>query len=353
MSKYKQSLLLIFILNKHMISTKNINTLPLNTNNILKFINDEDIFRKYINHDFKIGEVFSAEYRDDKKPSFGIYWNDHTNKLMYKDLSKKYGGDCFSYVQLIYKCDFWKALEIINSDFKLGLGGKKLELSPTINYEKKEYVKHRKKISIVKQDYTEIDKEYWGEHGITIETLKKYNVFSCQSYSVDNELRRVYVRDYPIYAYYFPRTGNYKIYIPTEKSGLKWATNANNDWDIQGYDQLDNWNGGYIFITKSLKDVMCLYELGFTSVATHAEGHYFNPDFIRHLKERFKNVIIFYDNDESGKICAKKMAEEYKLNTFFLPDYYYNKDQIKDISGLVKFYGKKTGREMVMQAFKV
>ena len=286
-----------------MISTKNINTLPLNTDNILKFVNDEDIFRKYINHDFKIGEVFSAEYRDDKKPSFGIYWNNHTNKLMYKDLSKKYGGDCFSYVQLIYKCDFWKSLEIINSDFKLGLGGKKLEISPNIHYEKKEYVKEKRKISIIKQNYTEIDIEYWGEYGISIETLKKYNVFSCRSYSVNNEIKRIYVKDYPIYAYYFPRTGNYKIYIPTEKTGCKWDTNANNDWDIQGYDQLPE-NGDIIYITKSLKDVMCLDEIGITSVATHGEGQYFNPDFITITKQRdiYEKMLDYIHNNLPPKM---------------------------------------------------
>ena len=70
-----------------MISTKNNTYLPLSKDNILKYISDEDIFRKYIKYNFKIDEIFSAPYRIDDHPSFGIYWNSHYQKLMFKDLS--------------------------------------------------------------------------------------------------------------------------------------------------------------------------------------------------------------------------------------------------------------------------
>ena len=329
-----------------MISTKNVNTLSLSTDNILKFITEEDIFRKYISYKFEIGEIFSAEYRDDKKPSFGVYWNSHKNRLMFNDLGKKEGGDCFKYVQLACKCDFLSALNQINKDFNLGLGGGKYKPDLLKTYEKvdkTEYLKERKKISIIKQDYTQIDLDYWGDYGISKETLEKYNVFSCKCFSVDNEVKRCYVDNYPIYAYFFPRTGNYKIYVPHEIPIHKWATNANNDWDIMGYDQLPK-EGDTIYITKSLKDVMCLHELGIISVATHGEGQYFNPDFIRHIKKRFKRVVVFYDNDEAGKICGAKMASEYNLELFYIPDEY----KTKDISDFIRERGKAEAYKLII-----
>lgn len=330
------------------ITTKNVNTLPLSMVNILMFVSEEDIFRKYINHKFEIGEIFSAEYRVDRTPSFGVYWNDNIKKLMFNDLGKKIGGDCFKYVQISHNnCTLWEACQLINKDFNLGLGGGifKKDIAST-KVDKVEYLKERKKISITKQDFTSIDLEYWGDYGISVDTLNKYNVFSCKCYSVNGEIRRCYVDNYPIYAYYFPRTGNYKIYVPHENPFNKWATNANNDWDIMGYDQLPK-EGDVLYITKSLKDVMCLYELGITSVATHGEGHWFNPDFIRHLKGRFKRIIVFYDNDEAGKICGAKIASEYDLELFYIPDKYYTEDKIKDISEFIRIKGKKEAYKLI------
>ncbi len=321
-----------------MIKTKNIITIPLNTDNILKYITEEEIFRKYILHDFEIdSEVFSAPYRVDKNPSFGIYYNKHLNRLMFKDLSTNQGGDCFTYVSKIFNCSLWQACIKINNDFKLGLGSSMFnkELLPVSNTEIKE--KLRKDIKVIYQDFTEIDINYWNQYSISLDTLKFYNVSSCYEYYVNNEFRRRYTKNYPMYAYHFPRTNNYKIYIPNGNKFEKWSTNANNDWDVQGYDQLPE-IGDLIFITKSMKDCMVLYELGYSAVATHGEAHYFNPDFIRHLRDRFKRLILFYDNDEAGHICADKISKEYNIETFF------TNTIDKDISDYVRNKGKNEGK---------
>lgn len=330
-----------------MISTKHINTLQLSTQNILKFITDEQIFRRYIPYEFEVNEIFSAPYRTDRNPSFGVYYNIHLDKLMYKDLSTKEGGDCFKYVMkhVYNNCTLWEACQQINKDFNLGFGSNGYSVErlkdKNSNYNIiKEYKK--KKIEFTKQEYTKIDIEYWSKYGITIDTLIKYNVYSCKCIYIENELRRCYVDNYPIYAYYFPRTGNCKIYIPTALKYEKWLTNANNDKDIMGYDQLPE-SGDLVYITKSMKDVMCLYELGYNAVATHGEGHYINPDFIRHLKGRFKEVKLFYDNDESGKICTKIMSEQLNIGYYLIPDEF----QVKDISDFVKKYNKEEACKLI------
>ncbi len=325
-----------------MLSTKNTEFISLSKENILKFITEEEIFRKYINHSFKIDEVFSAPYRKDNHPSFGVYYNTYYNRLMFKDLSKKIGGDCFKYVQLINNnCNLWEACKIINNDFKLNLGGfgyKQVESITKPIFEPK--IKEKRQISIVSQDFTPIDLKYWSEYSVSEETLKKFNVFSVKKLLINSNLKSVYSEKYPIYCYYFPRTGNKKIYIPNEDKWNKWDTNANNDWDIQGYDQLPE-NGDIIYITKSMKDVMVMYELGLNSVATHGEGHWFNPDFFRHLKGRFNKIILFFDNDKAGKECTEKMVKKYNLDYMFTPD-----NTEKDISDYVKKRGKEEGRKI-------
>lgn len=322
-----------------MLSTKDIKTIPLNRENILKYVTEEQIFRKYIPHDFEINtETFHAPYRVDKRPSFGIYYNTHFNKLMFKDLSTKDGGDCFKYVSKIFNCNLWQACIRINEDFnlKLGINTKPNKLIEINDSYKKERI--RKEITIKEQEFTDIDINYWKQYSISLDTLKLYNIHSCYEFYVNNEFRRRYTKNYPIYAYYFPRTNNYKIYIPNANKYEKWFTNASNDWDIQGYDQLPE-TGELIFITKSMKDCMVLYELGYNAVATHGEAHWFNPDFIRHLRDRFKKLIIFYDEDEAGHLCANKISEEYNIEKFFTNDIHN-----KDISDYVRNRGKEEAR---------
>lgn len=323
-----------------MISTNRIKP-PISKEEILKYVSEEQIFRKFIPYEFKIGETFCATYREDNNPSFGVYYNRHFNKLMFKDLSRHIGGDCFSYVKLAHNSSFWEALLIIDQSFNLGLHSSKIGSKELIKLEN-EYkcIKKPKEIGIVPQSFTIIDKEYWSQFYINSSTLRLYNVSSCYKVLIDNKLVRIYTPYFPMYAFHFPKTNHYKIYIPNETKSLKWLTNANNELDIIGYDQLPK-NGELVYITKSMKDVMVLYELGIPAVATHGEGQYFNPDFIRHLKGRFKKVVLFYDNDKEGKICGDKIAEMYSLEKFYL------EGEEKDISDFIKKYGKDKGREVL------
>jgi hypothetical protein len=329
-----------------MITTKGKQILPLSKENILLFITDEQIFRRYIDKNFEIGEVFSSPLRpgSDPHPSFAVYYNRFVQKLMYKDHGAGGdGGDCFKFVMRLYKCNFWEACNQINSDFNLNLGGisKDLNLIKQINHDLN-IKKEKKDIKFLTQEFNEKDLKDWNSYGITINTLNKYNVYCVNRYWVNDSIRRVYTDKFPIYAYYFPRTKNKKIYIPNEVFPNKWFSNANNEWDIQGYDQLPD-KGDLCIITKSMKDVMCLYELGYNAVATHGEGHYINPDFIRHLKERFKKIIFFYDNDKPGLICGERMSALYDCKYTYIPVEF----EEKDISDFYKNHGKRMSEEIL------
>jgi DNA primase len=58
--------------------------------------------------------------------------------------------------------------------------------------------------------------------------------------------------------------------------------------------------GDYLVVTKSLKDVMTLYSLGISAIAPISENCFLSESQYNRLKERFKYIILLYDNDRPG-----------------------------------------------------
>lgn len=58
--------------------------------------------------------------------------------------------------------------------------------------------------------------------------------------------------------------------------------------------------GDYIVITKSLKDVMCLYEFGIPAIAPCSENLFLTESQYEKIKKKFKRILVLYDNDRPG-----------------------------------------------------
>ena len=123
----------------------------------------------------------------------------------------------------------------------------------------------------------------------------------------------------------------WKIYQPYASKELKWRSNCPEDI-IQGWNQL-NATGDLVIITKSLKDVMVLDTLDFNAIAPQAESNNISPNLVRQLRERYKHVLLLYDNDEPGMKAADKLSLEHDLPMFFMPE------GSKDASDFVELYG--------------
>lgn len=76
--------------------------------------------------------------------------------------------------------------------------------------------------------------------------------------------------------------------------------------------------GNLCIITSSIKDVMVLRQHGFPAICFNGEAYGVNKnstsgkfvsDTITILKKRFKNVILFLDNDEPGIQAAVKLQQ--------------------------------------------
>lgn len=320
--------------------TKNIK--PITEENILSRTTEYDIFSYYLGHSFIVNSKFNSPLRKDKDPSFGIFVSKITNSLLFKDQGIGESGNCFKFVQLIESLSTYReALEKVNNDLNLGL----LSRSKKGIDVKYNYKSSRTKIEIKTRYFTENDDKYWNQYNISRETLKQYRVKPISYIWVNNTLLPWrYSKEYPMYAYQV--YNKFKIYRPKNANKEKWLTNCTL-YDVQGYEQLPE-SGELLIITKSLKDVMVLNELNYTSISANSENSIIPKKIMRDLKKRFKNIIIFFDNDNSGIKGAEKFCKTYNLKNIKIS----TDKGVKDISDFIKKYGKKQTEEYLEKLLK-
>lgn len=296
---------------------------PITLDYILSKVTEYDIYARYIGQ-FKIGFIYNSPFREDKNPSFGIFRSRKSGKLLFKDHGNGECGDVIKFVELYTGLtNYNDILNRIVTDMSITNNTK---LKSTKQYESKDTV-----IGVVRQDWTDVDKQYWSQFGITKETLTKFNVFSIKYYLCDGIVKGIYKNENPMYAYKV--YDHFKIYRPLADKYTKWRNNLT-PYDIQGYEQLPK-KGDLLIITKSLKDVMCLYEMGYTAISPSSESTFLTPDVIDALKRRFKRILICFDRDISGVKNMRKISLKTGLNGFLV----HKKWKAKDISDAVKLNG--------------
>ena len=71
--------------------------------NILKYIDDYDIYSKYINAELELYTKYSSPLRvGDEDPSFSLYYSKYNKEvIMFKDQSTGNFGDAFKFVQYL------------------------------------------------------------------------------------------------------------------------------------------------------------------------------------------------------------------------------------------------------------
>lgn len=288
---------------------------------ILSKVTEYDIYAKYIGQ-FKVGMIYNSPFRKDKNPSFGIYYSKRTKQLLFKDHGTGECGNVIKFVSLFtgkteYNDILSNIVDKLNITNNTKLVSSKQYIPPTETV-----------IGVVRQEFTDVDINYWKQFNISINTLKKFNVNSIKYYLCNGIVKGIYKRENPIYAYKV--YNNFKIYRPLADKYTKWRNNLT-DYDIQGYEQLPQ-KGDILFITKSMKDVMCLHEMGYPAVSPSSESTFLPKDVLEQLKTRFKRIIILFDRDVAGVKRSRKLSRETGLEAMFIN----KKFKAKDISDAVK-----------------
>lgn len=288
---------------------------------ILSKVTEYDIYAKYIGQ-FKVGMIYNSPFRKDKNPSFGIYYSKRTKQLLFKDHGTGECGNVIKFVSLFtgkteYSDILSDIVDKLNITNNTKLVSSKQYIPPTETV-----------IGVVRQEFTDVDINYWKQFNISINTLKKFNVNSIKYYLCNGIVKGTYKRENPMYAYKV--YNNFKIYRPLADKYTKWRNNLTN-YDIQGYEQLPQ-KGDILFITKSMKDVMCLHEMGYPAVSPSSESTFLPKDVLEQLKTRFKRIIILFDRDVAGVKRSRKLSRETGLEAMFIN----KKFKAKDISDAVK-----------------
>lgn len=300
---------------------------------LLSKYSQETFFEHYLGVPVKKGLFCSPQIvRIDHKPTCSFYKTSR-GVLKYKD----FAGPTFDFVGCvmhIFQCSYYKALRIIANDF--GFIEVDIDKNPPkiqyTGYQMEETSRAIIQVEIKKFSKKELD--WWEGFGISLRTLEKFKVYSIQSVFLNGVYFTTSSESCPIYGYYGGKNSNgdelWRLYMPTKKN-YRFLTNWNSTM-IQGSKQMPK-SGEFIVITKSLKDVMSLYEFGIPAIAPNSENLFLTESQYERIHERFPEIYLLYDRDLPGVRAANKIRKEFPdIKVVLIP-------KVKDFSDYVKKYG--------------
>lgn len=314
------------LINKHILSDVS----------ILERVDEYTLYCKYLGYEPMLSTKYSSPIRTaDEDPSFSIYDSRKQDReFFWKDNGAGEGGDIFKLIKLIYGYtstkDVYKRVDI---DFKLGFtDGVKPPEGKIIEH----VLGSRRpdtKIRIHSKHFTVEDLKYWAQFGITYKTLIIFKVKSVKYYWLHD------FQDIPTkprgLAFAYEILTKYKIYQP-----FMPMYKFRNDYTEQclgGFAQL-KYVSDTLIITKSEKDVMTLFELGYESVCARSENTLIPEPFLRHFHFKYKRILILFDND------MKHKGDSYQEPKVYIP---VDRLGTKDISDYRKMYGEQLTRDLL------
>ncbi|MBF2707747.1 AAA family ATPase [Flavobacterium soyangense] len=316
---------------------------------ILDKITSYDIFNYYLQpyHNSSnllaaknISNPFLAEKQE--TPSFNIFPSMTSNEWRYKDFATGDDGSCFDLTMKLFNLSFPETLEKINSDFTLMLDAENKPIKSV------EQIKQVPPKYVAKQrPFTEAELSFWLKYGIDAETLKRFNVSSLEEFSSTSNTGNPYtLKSSPnkfIFAY---ENDNWiKLYKPLDEKKYKFQyLGTKEPGYIFGWKQLPE-KGEKLIVTGGEKDVMSLSAKGFNAITLNSETATLDKKIVNELKLRFNQIIVLYDNDETGLKQSNILAITHGLHRLLLPtlqnngkdisDYFANGETIKGFNDLL------------------
>lgn len=318
---------------------------------ILEHLSQIKIMEHYLQVTVQCEYLFTSPLRLDNNPTCCFSWKN--GKLWFRDWAMNRPLDIFAVVMEKYVCNFHEAIEYIAEDF--GLKDKEttrelaLSSNESIKRERGSRNSEKSKIRVKLQGFTKQDAEYLTSYGITKSTTKKFNVFSPKIVWLNGKLHYIYSEDNPALAYYFGKDEQgeekWKIYFYKKRGDFRFLGNTSR---INGWIQIPQVDD-LLIVTKSLKDVMSMYEFGLNAIAMQGESTIPYDYIVEELKQRFSNIITLYDYDEAGIRNATKIEELYDIPSAFITEdsLGIKPNNAKDFSDYVKMNDKEKVIQLV------
>lgn len=282
----------------------------LNKENVLRLVDEYTLYAHYLDFAPELSIRYKSPIRHkDDYASFTLFpSNNSFYEYLWKDHAMNVSGSIFKLIgYLIDSHNLNDILTHINTEFDLGLGTTKVNDTKIIKYDRPQQ-REETVIKVRTRDWNEEDRVYWSIQGISIDTLKRHNVFPITCFWTNEE------QTYPIFpkglCYAYAIGDKFKIYQPFNPD-YKFITNYPNTF-IEGFIQLDWEDGKLLVITKSMKEVMWFREnMRLNAVAGKSESTIIPVEYINLFKQKFRRIIVFLDPDRAGYKQAYKYQELY------------------------------------------
>lgn len=319
-----------------------------------------ELFQRYSRNFREIDIKFKSDLREENNPSCVV--TQYGGDLLYTDFGLGRSFRIVDFVMELYGLSFYDAIEKIDRDNSGMSDQDKADANRRADHLLTGISQYEERkptiIKIKSRDWTIKDLNYWKQYYIPTPVLNQYNVKSISKYwlkrykdedfvSVNiGALGRAYCFDY----YWNKGVLRRKIYFPDRKFN-RFISNVDKTI-VQGWDNLPKQGGQVLFITSSMKDVLVFKILGFYAVAPNNETSFIPEKVFKKLQERWKYIIIWYDNDfdkedNTGLLNAKKYSEHFNIPYFKTPD-----NTAKDPSDYIKNYGPESLLSVVNSQLK-
>ena len=283
----------------------------------------------FIKDRIKLNKAILSPFRDEKRASFSFYKHKMNGRLWWKDHSLGIHGNVVDLVKIMYGVDYKEALKIISEN--LYIPYKKRE---TIENIEKEYTVKKIKFG---------DFEYYKLYNIEKEFLDLYGIKEVFSIYNKNRGYYSYIKEGQI-CYGYQLSDKWKFNIPN--SDNRFFGNMTKDL-ILGIEHID-FNNKILIITKSIKDVILLKQIGFNSIAFQSELIIPNSDYLESIINHYQKVYILFDNDSTGINASNIFANEYGVIPLTIP----LKSKCKDITDISKMYGIEICKQLMKKLLK-
>ena len=306
--------------------------------NILSKITDFDIFMFFTPHKWSLNQSFHSPFRKDPNPSFQIKISKTSGTIYWLDYATGDTGNSIQYVQKLYDINYNEALKRINEYFQLGLGSNKKIEDPvyksfTKKYEQPIEIKSYRRIDVWTKKFSLEELAYWKRFNITLEELKKFNIYSISEYRIDGIKQ---VLDPLTFAYYYPKKDKWKIYKPLVEKKKKWKSNVPFD-TLEGLETLKK--DKICIGTKSRKDRVVISKFIPECFATQSESEIsITEENIDYIKKNCRECYLWWDSDDRG-VEACKYYNQFGFKYINIPKELKAKDPAEFVEkyGLEKF----------------
>jgi hypothetical protein len=308
----------------------------LSKETILEAVDEYSLYCFYLGFDPELKTRYSSPIREsDPDPSFSMFYNwGEPCEFLWKDSGQGNTGDIFFLIKKMFPqlTSNQSVFEKIDTDFKLGFTKGEMTVTEKIILKNKPVDKPVTNIRIKSKEFTEEAIAFWESFGVNKHTLHYYDVTQVE-YLWTNDYQEVPISPKGL-AFAYKELDKFKIYQPYDRE-FKFRNNYPNRY-IEGFFQLKR-TTDLLIITKSRKDVMVLFQLGYESVSPKSENTVMPHQYFTHFAQNYKRVVVLFDND------MKHKGDSYPFEKIYVP----LDSGEKDVSDYRRTFGEDATRRML------